>query len=226
MKDIYQLKFILLLFFISNAYGQEYFEGEIHYKISYEPMNQKIPIAYLEKEMGSSFTAYVQEDRYLMKYHAEGENGWMKIIVDLKEGYTYTESEKQDTISKTKFGINTDKLINFARNIEDKKQLLGEECESISISYEPSDPRAFYQTFNGKYYFNPKYKLNAKLYENYSDGFWNLYVKEAQSISVRNETEFYPLFRSIQEAVSIEEKVIPDDMFDLDPTKYVDVKDN
>ncbi len=60
----------------------------------------------------------------------------------------------------------------------------------------------------GKYYFNPKYKLNAKLYSEYTDCFWNLFVKESNAINIRNETEFYPLFKSIQEVTSIVQKNI------------------
>ncbi|WP_299255455.1 hypothetical protein [uncultured Aquimarina sp.] len=214
-------KTILFLLFISNIYGQEYFEGQIEYKIEYEPINPNIPKGYLSTELGDSFTAFVQEDRYTMIYHGKGELGWMKVIVRLDEGYSYTEYEKKDTISKTKFGLDKDKLLKFSHNPDDKKIIMDELCESITINYQPSDPKSFFKTFRGKYYFNPKYKLNSKLYENYTDGFWNLFVKESNSISIRNETEFYPFFKTTQEAISIDEKKIPSKTFEPNNSKVI-----
>ncbi len=221
MCNLLKLQAFLLLFLISNIWGQEYFEGEIHYTITYETLNKNVPISYLETEMGRTFSAYIQENRYIMVFDTEGQNGWTKIMVALEEGYTYTEFQNSDTIAKTKFGLEKNHLINFQRNKDLKKQVLNEICESITISYQPSDPNSFYTTFNGTYYFNPKYKLNTKSYEHYTDGFWNLFVNEAQSISIRNETEFYPLFKSVQEATSIEPKEISDEMFELNPSKVV-----
>ncbi|WP_405208028.1 hypothetical protein [Aquimarina sp. LLG6339-5] len=214
-------KTILFLLLISNMYGQEYFEGQIEYKIEYEPINPNIPRGYLSTELGDSFTAFVQEDRYTMIYNGKGELGWMKIIVRLDEGYSYTEYEKKDTITKAKFGLEKDKLLEFSRNPDDKKIVMDELCESITINYQPSNPKAFFKTFRGKYYFNPKYKLNSKLYENYTNGFWNLFVKESNSISIRNETEFYPFFKATQEAISIDEKKIPSKIFEPNNSKVI-----
>lgn len=212
---------VLLLLFVSISYGQDYFEGQIEYKIEYETLNPNISKDYLSREFGDSFTAFVQEDRYAMIYHATGELGWMKIIVRLDEGYSYTEYEKKDTISKTKFGLEKSKLLKFEHNPDDKKKVLGELSESITLEYESLDPDSFITVFKGKYYFNTKYKLNPKLYENYTDGFWNLFVKKSKSISIRNETEFYPYFKTNQEAVTIDKKKIPSNIFEPNTSKVI-----
>ncbi|WP_299215746.1 hypothetical protein [uncultured Aquimarina sp.] len=220
MTHLKRLTLLIALLVVQISIGQEYFEGELFYSIQYEPINKSIPVEYLEKEMGTSFSAYVQEDRYAMIYHAEGTQGWMKIIVALKEGYSYTEYEKSDTIIKTKFGTEKEELVEFKRNT-DKKEVLNELCESVTINYKPLEPDAYVEMIKGTYYFNPKYKLNAKFYKNYTDGFWNLFVNEAKSISIRNETEFYPLFKTIQEVTLIEEKKIPDEVFELNASKVI-----
>ncbi|MDY8137676.1 hypothetical protein [Aquimarina sp. 2201CG5-10] len=213
---------ILLLILINvSVFGQEYFEGELHYKIEYQTLHKQIPVSVLEREMGTSFTAYVQEDRYAMIYHAKGQRGWMKVIVDLKKGYSYQEFEKSDTIIKTKFGAEKEELITFKRNSNNKKKVLNELCESVTIEYKPMGTKAFFEKFKGRYYFNPKYKLNAELYKNYTSGFWNLYVKESESISIRNETEFLPLFKSVQEVTSIIKKEVSDKVFELNKTKII-----
>ncbi|WP_394751261.1 hypothetical protein [Spongiimicrobium salis] len=220
MKKRYLL-LVFYIFFIVSLNAQEYFEGELQYKITYESNNGNLPISVLEREFGKSFTAYVKEDRYAMIYHGEGQNGWMKTIVRLDQGYSYTEFEKLDTIVKTKFGSEKNNLMKFDRNANNKKEILEETCESVTLEYKPMDPNSFFSEMRGTYYFNPKYKLNAALYSEYTDGFWNLFVKESQSISIRNETEFYPLFKSIQEAISIEEKSMDDSIFEPNPNKVL-----
>ena len=63
-----------------------------------------------------------------MIYHGKGQQGWMKIIVRLDKGYSYTEFEKLDTITKSKFGTEKNDLIRFERNQNDEKIILGEKC--------------------------------------------------------------------------------------------------
>ncbi len=215
---VFSFLIILSLFSIVHAYGQEYFEGEIQFKITYD--SKSIPVEYFVKELGDSFTAYVKEDRYVMQYHGTGELGWTKIIVRLDEGYTYTEFEKNDTIRKSKFGSEKNNLLTIRRNTETKK-VLGENCESVTIYYQILDKTSPFKSVKGTYYFNPKYKLNPEQYKNYTDGFWNLYAKEAESLSLRNETEFYPLFKFVQEAVFVEEKEIPLKVFELNKRKVI-----
>lgn len=206
---------------MSNVYGQEYFEGEINYEIEYQPVNSNIPKSFLENEIGSSFKAYIKEDKYAMKYNSTGQKGWMKIIVRLDQGYTYTEFEKSNTIIKTKFGNEHESLIEFKRNTEDKKEILGEQCESVTINYETKNPEATHKIVKGKYYFNPKYRINPELYKNYTDGFWNQFFTETESVSVRNEIEYLTLFKVIQEAKSIEKREIPSAMFEPNESKLI-----
>ncbi|MGX1929611.1 hypothetical protein [Flagellimonas sp. 2504JD4-2] len=208
------LLYFFLFAYINSGYSQDYFEGEIQYKIEYEALNQNISTEYLEKEIGKSFTAHVKEDRYSMIYNADGTNGWMKIIVRLDKGYYYTEFEKQDTITKTKFAPEKRELFLFERNHAEKKEVLDELCESVTIVHHPGEEIPFAQEIRGTHYFSPKYRLNKEKYKDYGNGFWNRYVNESGAISIRNETEYVPFFKSISEAVSIEEKQIPDSLFE------------
>ena len=68
-------------------------------------------------------------------------------------------------------------------------------------------------------YFSPKYRLNKEKYKDYGNGFWNDYVKETGAISIRNETEYTPFFKSISKAVSIMEKEIPNSLFEPNSNK-------
>lgn len=216
--------FSLLTFLFAltiNSYSQDYFEGEINYTTAYTSLNPSIPTDFLETELGTSFTAYIKEDRYVMLNHATGEKGWAKVTIRLDQGYSYTETEKSDTIVKSKFGNDNNELLKFKRNTDDKKEVLGTLCESVTISYKPINTKTYFHKFNGTYYFDPQYKLNVELYKNYTDGYWNLFVEESGAISIRNETEYFPLFKVIQEAISIEKKEIPLHIFEPNPSKVI-----
>ena len=221
MNTISKIISFFFLLLVTTMSGQEYFEGVLEYNVSYESTSEFISVETLESEFGTSFTAYVQEDRYAMIFNGTGQFGWVKVIVSLKEGYAFTEFEKSDTITKTKLNKPQEGLIEFKRNSDNKKLVLNEWCESVTLTYKPSGPNVFYQEHRAVYYFNPKYKLNAKVYENYTDGYRNLFVAESNAISIRNEVEFFPLFKQIDEATSIVAQEVPDAMFDLNPTKTI-----
>ena len=221
MKQLKIFQAFIVFICISMTNAQEYFEGKIEYTVTYETLSPDIYVSYLEKEIGTSFTAYIQEDRFAMIYHATGEQGWMKTIIRLDENYTYVEFEKSDVIIKTKFGSQDYNFIALKRNPKDQKEILGELCESVSIEYDDQNSDPFYKNFKGTYYFNPKYKLNTKLYKNYTEGFWNLITEETGTISLRNESEYGNLFKSVEQATSIEQKSIPNVMFEPNKSKKV-----
>ncbi|MAB47526.1 MAG: hypothetical protein CMC05_02740 [Flavobacteriaceae bacterium] len=219
------LVLILIFTFTFSANAQDYFEGVVEYSISYESLNENIPKEAFETEMGKSMTAYVKEDRYAMTYYGTGQLGWMKVIVRLDEGYSYTEFEKNDTIIKEKLSTAKETLIEFKRNKKAKKTVLGEECESVTIHYKSDDPDGFLTESKGTYYFSSKYKLNSELYKDYTNGFWNLYAEESGAISIRNETELIPLLKAITVANSIESKELSNDIFEPNDKKPIIIED-
>ncbi len=215
---IIQIIFFSVTFHLS---AQDFFEGELNYKIEYEVLNKNISVSILEREMGDSFDAYVKEDKYIMTYNSKGELGWSKTIVLLDEGYTYVEYEKSDTIYKYPLDDNKSKLIQISRNVNDQKKVLDEMCESITLKYESTDSNSMFRVTDGKHYFNPKYKLNYKKYKNYTSGFWNLYVKESKAISIRNEHLYKGMFKSVSQATKITKKKIPEELFIINQDKIV-----
>jgi len=221
MKNHFFLIVLLCILKLNFCCAQDYFEGVIQYKMTYESLNENIPVAFFETELGVAFTAYVQEDRYAMVHQGIGELGWMKTIIRLDEGYIYTEYEKSDTITKKKFGVEQEILLEFKRNKNNIQHVLGLPCESITLNIKNRDPNEVFEVIEGKYYFNPKYKLNPKHYKNYNDEFWNLYVKEAKAVSLRNEIVAKPYFKAVQEAVKISEEKVTDRLFEPNEEKVI-----
>ena len=220
MNSKYALAF-LLTFFGLNCYSQNYFEGIVLYEIEYEPIANNISEKSLVEEMGDSLIAYIQEHRYLMIFNTKSDLGVNKIFVSLEEGYAYIDYEQSDTIYKYKINKKSGALLKYEHTPNDKKKILDNICESITINYQPSDTDNSYEVRRAKYYFDPRYKLNAKAYANHNENFWNLFVNKSNSISVRNEVEYYPIYRSVQQAVKVIEKILPDQIFLIDTNKYI-----
>ena len=94
MNSSIKYLFAIFLTLPIAIYSQDFFEGEIHYKINYEIINKNIPDEFLEIQMGTSFDAFVKEDKYIMIYDTKGEFGTKKIIVRLDEGFSYLNLRK------------------------------------------------------------------------------------------------------------------------------------
>ncbi|NQZ45414.1 MAG: hypothetical protein HRT65_13980 [Flavobacteriaceae bacterium] len=156
-----------------------------------------------------------------MAMNNKGSIGWTKQIILLDENVLYFECEKLDTIYKYPLDKEASKLIRIHKNEGDNLIILGDECPSLTLDYEMTDPNSIFSSNQGKYYYNPKYKLNKEAYANHRVGFWNLFVNESGSISVRNEVVQKPLFKSVMEAFQIIEKKIPDELFEIDTKNKV-----
>lgn len=213
---------LFLLYASVVAYSQNYFEGEIYYHVEYDMLNDKLSKNLLVQEMGDSVAAYIKPDKFLLIYNTKGKFGKKKTIFLLKEGYGYIDFEKSDTIVKFNLSEESGELIKFSRNYRDRRQVLNELCESITIEFKPMGESDFVHERRGKYYFSSKnHRLNPKFYENYKNNFWNLFVQESESISIRKEVEYFPVFKLVQEAYAIVKKEIPDSIFEINQNKHI-----
>ncbi|RKN80753.1 hypothetical protein [Ulvibacterium marinum] len=221
MKSILPLVIFFLLFSSRALYSQKYFEGQIEFKIEYDSYTPHLPVEYLKKEFGDSFTAHIKEDKYVIIYNSSAEYGWSKEIVRLDEGYIYLEFEKKDTIVKTPLVENNSTLLEIRKNKKDKRRVLGKKCAYVVLKYETTHPDYPPLIIQGMHYYSTKYKLNPKMYKDYNSGFWNRYVQLAKAISIRNENTYEGLYKSISEATSIKKSIVPDEVFELSPKKLV-----
>jgi hypothetical protein len=211
----------LFLLFTLGVNAQDYFEGQIDYKVEYESLNEDIPSAALSYVMGKSFTAYVKEDKYVMIHKVFTASGYRYSITRLDEGYHYLYSQKEDTIFRSKLSENKNKLLEIKKLTDAPKEVLGEMCTAIYIKEENKDPSVPFTIQEGLHYYNPKYKLNAAKYSKHQTGFWNEYARLSESISIRNEHHYPGFFKSTSYAIKIEAKPISDDLFELPKDKVI-----
>lgn len=216
--------FLSYLFFLCSlgiVQSQEYFEGEIYYHIEYDLLNDKLSKNILIQEMGDSIVAYIKSDKFILMHNTKGKLGNKRTIFLLKEGYGYIDFEKSDTIMKFGLSKKSGELIKFSRNYKDKRHILNELCESITIEFK-TIKNDLVQEHRGKYYFSSKkQRLDPKFYKNYKNNYWNLFVQESESISLRNEIEYFPAFKFVQQAYAIVKREIPDSIFQINKNKHV-----
>ncbi len=208
--------FIIILF-SSISFGQDYFEGQVNFKKSYESMDSRFSEEILEKFYGGWMTGFLQENRYVV-YAPLNENDTMKVFYFLETSDGFIETTNSDTIEYFRIDEQSDELIS-AELTSEKKIVLGDTCQSFRIEYLPKD--GFPEKVEAIYYYNTNYGLNPEYYSNHKESFWNLYVKETKSISVRNEIISYPFYKTIYEATGIIEGKIDDSFFILSQNKVI-----
>ncbi|EZH75248.1 hypothetical protein ATO12_00285 [Aquimarina atlantica] len=182
------------------------------------PTMENLTQEMLKKEIGDTIIGYVRERKYAMTNNAKGDLGAMKMIFLLDENIMYIEYEKSDTIRMSRIDKIPGELLKMEENNDDVKNVLGDKCSSIRLEYK--DSRYGLET-RSTHYFNPKYRLNKEAYQNHKYGYWNLFVDKSGSISVRNEDNLYPIYKSVMEAFSIEEKEVSDELFKISEGKVI-----
>lgn len=221
-KKPYTLLFLFSISVISpSMLGQEknnYFEGEVTFVINHKSLDPEYSDEYFDFIFGTGMTGIVKEDIYKTIIESEA-LGTLTTYYDLTNKRVYFEESRSDTIKWVPLDEYTGELISVDRNKAERKLLLGALRESVTIEYIPDDP--YVEKITGTFYFNTDHKLNKELYANHKYGFWNLFINESGSISVRNETVVYPLLISIAQVTKIEEREVSRDEFKLDPNKIV-----
>ena len=212
----YKLIVLALIIFVStSAQSQKYFEGEVHFKTEYESFLETIPQELLIQEFGDTLVGYVQERRYIMKSNTKGAIGSQTMIMLMDENLVYLIQEKSDTIFKYPMDKVQEKLLEVHKIKDETITVLGDPCPALILNTKNMNQESPFTVSLGKYYYNPKYKLNKDAYKNHKSGHWDSFVNESGAISVRNEVRHEPLYKSVMEAFLILPKEIPDELFDI-----------
>ena len=223
----YVIVLFLILFWFAHGIAQDgvditpsgvYFEGEVSFKIYNSSLDLFISDSDVEDYFGDHMVGVVAEDFYKVTSTRSGKDSVI-VYYHLLDDKVYYDDRKKDTIFWSPLSKEPGRLISLTRNKMPKKEVLGEERESVTIEYEVNG-RAI-KNFEGTFYFHPDYRLKKSSYKGHKMDFWNLFVNETGSISIRNEVYARPLYHSIYEAYKIERRTVLQEEFDMDPNKPV-----
>ncbi len=197
-----------------------YFEGEINYSIILSESDAGVTQEELEQMIGTEMTAYFAEDKYVLTYNTSGQMGKTKIYHFLDKGIGYVELENSPAITQFRLDEASGRLLDFQVN-GPTKEILGDSCTSITLSFESNPGTPDYTTTQHTYYYTPKYRLNSEKYSEYERDYLNRYMAEAQAVWLRQEVVNYPLYNAIIQATKIEAKALPAELFEFDQSKTI-----
>lgn len=205
--------------------SNEYFEGEVHFRVTTKALDKRIPQEILDRETGTEMIGKVNRDKYLMYQNTGGKLGAVKTILLLEEGIGYVEYANSDTINQFSIEVPPGELLKAQVNEEDHKVILGDTCRSMTFKYTPTNSYGVIEYVEATYYFNPRFKLDKEKYAKHKMSFWNKFVEMGNGgVSVRNEIINYPIYSTTYEATKIIEKAIPEEEFLPNHSKFIKVE--
>lgn len=215
MKHI--LYFIItFLLCITSLNGQEYFEGEIHFVSTYQPLSEKYKSINFAQIFGEKSIALIGEDQYLIKAKTAG--AWQIRIYNLKDTLIYTDYERSDSIIVERLDSEPGKLLKF-EVLTEIKNVMDEPCKGIYMSYEADELDMPFNKVNAYYFYSDTYPLNKTLYNIHTASHWNKYMDQAGAVSLYNEIEYAPVVKSITTAEKVIERKIDPKEFEIDKSK-------
>lgn len=212
----------LSLIYSKNISSQDYFEGEIYFKVNYKSLDSIASENTMIFQLGDSITSYIKEDKFVLIRNSKGKLGKRKTIFFPEKGFSYVEYENLDTIFRYNLKKKSGMLLKFKRNTK-KKYVLNHDCESVIIEYKPNQSKKeIFSKISGEYFFSTdKFRLNPEVYSNYESNFWNLYVKESGAISLKSKVKYLPFFESTQKVYAIIKRGLSESIFIVDKNKFI-----
>jgi len=196
----------------------DYFQGEVYFSIDVQSLNPEMPDSVFTQFTGTDMIGYVGEDHYKVQFFS-GDYLLTEVYYDLIEKKIYYDGINSDTIYWASLEKEPGELISAKRNQKEKKKIRGAIRESITITYIPIDP--YLERIEGTYYFDETHKLNKSKYVNHKSNFWNLFIRESGSISIRNEVYYYPFYRATYQAHKIVERPISPKELEVPDNKII-----
>lgn len=195
-----------------------FFTGVVKFSIDNKSLNNNIPDQVFNDIIGQTMIGIVGANKYKV-LSINSLNDTTVVLYDLKGLKIYYNYPGSDTIFWRRLDQTPGELISIRRNQKPQKEILGEIRESVTIIYQPDDE--YIDRYEGTYFFNTDHKLDKKIYAGHKDSFWNMFVDEAGSISIRNEIFASPLYSSVYEAYEIIERDVSEDEFEMDKNKVI-----
>ena len=166
------VRVLLLVFFSSVVCIAQNFEGKITYQNSFKSKIPNVTDEMFTEMMGSSWDYAIKG----AKYHTAA-NGtllqWQLYVP--QDNKLYTKMSNSTSILWNDAAVNPDEVIKAEVN-KNAATILGHSCDEVVLTCKSGVQ---------KYYFSPKYKLDAKLFENHKYGNFYEFLSHAKAIPLK-----------------------------------------
>ena len=205
-------KLFILLFlfpFMVFSNGKKTFEGIVTYKVTVKILDKSLPSHiqdyYLQKYGDTVKTYFLSNGSFYRDHYTSGTKGYDFIYYNQPKNEGYAKWKNIDTVYYYDSGENSLDFIEEDKG--GKVKILGQKCKSYSIKgIEPINEQVVTQT----HYYSGKPYIDASLYENYHDFFWDRIADKTKSIALKKVINLSSIV-VIYEMVKIEEKPLPAD---------------
>lgn len=203
-----------ILFSLSMSKSKHYFEGEIHYDLSFLPQKEGFSKESLENGLGSTMVMLFRDGEYLKKYYnAKGELLNTRYL-DLKEQKSYSWSVDSDVMYWFDITKNDSPTV---FTIQGQGEVLGHEC-----TYVTSVTKINYGGFNydakAEYFYSNHLNTDRKWYKDFVESNINEIGSQLNCIILKSTSDLMN-YQRIEEATKIIERKIGDEEFVFDKTR-------
>ncbi|NHN28129.1 hypothetical protein FIA58_020820 [Flavobacterium jejuense] len=220
MNKIFILIFSALIFYSAghklDSKRKKYFEGEIIYKIEYEPYEEKYQADRIKELIGSKMVLTFKHGNYKKEYFSPDGKLLQKRVLKLKDKKSYFKTYDSDTIYWIDITVNESKT--QFKQLNDTV-ILNHPCNTIRTKTVVTGENFGGQSFEvgGVFNYAQDLAINPKWYEDYKEGNFNEIAELAKGVSLRTINEGVYWEQKIV-AVSINRRKVKKSEFDINLT--------
>jgi len=172
LKILFQLFIFTLPFICFTQNIKKSFEGIITYKIEVAIIKDTEYNEYYKQKYGDTLVTYISGNGdYKRVYKNSGEMGFDFVSYSKRNNELYAKWKNIDTVYH--YSALNNSITNFSIKQSDTMNILGYQCQSIIV--EGVDPIGN-QRVKTKYYYAKEPYLDASLYKDYNDFYYNKIV--------------------------------------------------
>ncbi|HMG93490.1 MAG TPA: hypothetical protein VK589_25705 [Chryseolinea sp.] len=190
----------LLLTTITLSFGQN-FEGKITYKNEYKSKAPNVTDEQFTSLMGKTWVYYIKEGDY--KTTGDGTFFQWQLYIN-KDNKVYNKMSNSLAVLWNDGAVNPDEVIKSELN-KGVTNILGYQCDELILTCKSGVQ---------KYYFSPKLKVNANLYEKHKFGNWDVVMAKTNGLPLKMIIES-PQFSMELVATEVTAMKLEDKLFEL-----------
>jgi hypothetical protein len=200
---------VFLLFSINTCFGQDFFEGQIKYKVTVVKKDKTTDPKMLEEYDNKVWTYDFKNGNFKWSFPS---TFWLGHIYNQKENKFYFLSKGSDLATWQNGKKLTDSIINI-KTVKTNVQILKQKCDLLTI-------KTKYLTQNivrtRSYYYSSKFRIDPKWFAQYKSNNFDMIYKLTKAVPLKI-TDDFGTFQINYEAIEIKPKILNISTFTIDP---------
>jgi hypothetical protein len=194
---------------VSPCLGQNYFEGEIKYKVTVLTKSKNIDPNLISEYDNKIWTYYFKDGNFKWNLPSEF---WLSHIYNRKANKFYFIAKDSDLITWQNGKKITDSIIDI-KTLKTKTKILNYTCNLLIIKTKYLQNKT---VRTRSYYYSNELEVNSNWYVNYKNNNFDQIYKLTKSIPLKIIDD-YGTFTIIYEAIDVKQRLLDISIFDISP---------